>query len=323
MRSIKIGIAGLGNMGKQHCRVISLLKDIEFSGVYDIDPNKCKEIALSFNVTPFNSYTELLSSVDAVVIAVPTTFHYQYAEEAIKKEKHLFIEKPFVSNMQEAERIMALYRQTNKCIIQVGHIERFNPVMELIDNFVTNSNIISIEAKRLSQTDRNLDVDVVLDLMIHDIDIILNLVKSKLQSITAIGSYLNNNNKSLDIVYTILTFQNGVIANLVANRVSKESLRTISITEKHRVLTANYLTKELQIYTNINSDIQISPFIENSIDTIKVPPTEPLQSELQHFVQSILTKTSPIIGPYEAMNALSVAIKIKESILSGETIYLT
>lgn len=310
-------------MGKQHCRVTSLLKDTEFIGVYDIDPIKCKEVALSFDVIPFSSYAEMLSAVDAVIIAVPTTFHYEYVKEAILKEKHIFIEKPFVSNIQEAEKILSLYRQKNNCLIQVGHIERFNPVIELIKKFVAAPNIISIEAKRLCETERNLDVDVILDLMIHDIDIILNLVGSKLQSITAIGSYLNHNKKNLDIVYAILTFQNGVIANLVANRVSKESLRSISITEKQRVLTANYLTKQLQIYTNINSDIQTRDFTENSIDTIKVPPTEPLQSEIHHFVQSIITNTFPIVGPYEATNALSVAMKIKESILTGETIYLT
>jgi len=322
LRQVKIGIAGVGHMGRNHCKVVNLLKSSQFIGVYDIDSDKCKEVAVSYGVTPFTSYIEMLSAVDAVIIAVPTTFHYQYAEKAIKSGKHILIEKPFVNTLEEAEKLIALNSKNNNCIIQVGHIERFNPVIEIINNSIDDSNIISIEARRLSETERNLDVDVVLDLMIHDIDIILNLVKSDLRSITAKGSFSDNNQTHLDIVHVLLTFQNGVIANLIANRISTESLRTLSITEKQRVITANYITRELQIYKKTASDLQTFNEIENSIETIKVPPIEPIQAEIQHFIHSIINNTPPIIGPNEAKKALSVVMNIRKSIRTGETISL-
>lgn len=307
-------------MGKNHCRVLNAIKNVDFIGVYDIDRTICEETACLYGVLPLSSYSELLSYVDAVIIAVPTSFHFTYVEEAMSKGKHVFVEKPFVSSLYEANKLMKLKKENPYTLLQVGHIERFNPVIQKLDSILDDSKIISMEARRLSKTERNLDIDVVLDLMIHDIDIIISMKKTSLYSIKAVGTYSNIQKNNLDIAHALLTFQDGTIANLIANRVSYKSLRTLSITKKDCVIDADYLSKELKIYRKLDS-----PFlntVEHTIDKIKIPPDEPLQSEINHFIDSIIKFEPPLVGANEATKALSAAIKIKESIFSGKTLYL-
>ncbi|MEK5174956.1 MULTISPECIES: Gfo/Idh/MocA family protein [Heyndrickxia] len=321
MKAIKFGIAGVGVMGKNHCRILSILRNVDFIGIYDKNQSVCEDIANTYNVIAFSTFEDMLSKVDAVIISVPTTFHYSYTYEAIQNGKHVFVEKPFVSSLKDAEKLIEFSNTIQNCVIQVGHIERFNPVIQRLNDIMDSSKIISLEASRLCATERNLDVDVVLDLMIHDIDIILDLANSPLVSVTAIAAYSSQKDAQPNIVNALLRFENGIIASLIANRSSQKSLRTISVTEQERVLTADYLTKELLVYNRPIFNQYLSTTIDNSIEKIKVPPIEPLQAEIQHFIQSIQNQQTPIVSTSEATKALSVAMKIKESIRNGKTIF--
>ncbi|WP_158737183.1 Gfo/Idh/MocA family protein [Alteribacillus sp. YIM 98480] len=313
MNKIKIGVAGVGIMGQNHCKTLQLMiNDVEFVGVYDKDIQKCSEVGNKFNVKSFNNYEDLLVNVDAVIIATPTTFHYSLIKIAINKNKNILVEKPFVTSLKESEDIKLLLKG-KKLIFQVGHIERFNPAFQNLYKAVTPKNMLAIEARRLGQVQRNIDIDVILNLMIHDIDAVLALVNSPLKKIAADGRAVVNK-EELDIVYAVLSFENGIIANLVANRVSKEKARLLTITEYDKVFKADCLTRNLYIYQGINSTSENSlPYKKESIiEKVLVPRNEPLHSEILHFVQSIHMNKAPLIGIHEAGKSLEVALKIKE-----------
>jgi predicted dehydrogenase len=314
VNTVKIGVVGVGNMGLNHCRVLQNMKQADFIGVFDINMEKCKQVAEQYQVAAFSSYDELLKHVDAVVIAAPTTFHFQLTEQAILNGKHVLVEKPFVTSLKEAIQIIKML-QRSKVILQVGHVERFNPAVELSRRIMKPKNVIFIESRRLGASERNLDVDVVLDLMIHDIDILLDFVKSPIKQISSVGYCLVHNGQP-DIACALISFRNGIIANLVASRISQEKVRTLTITEKKRIIKADYLTKELFVYLKTKSS-----FLQNSsyrqefiLEKIMVPHVQALLVEIEHFIKSIQSSQPPIVGAHEGTNALEIALKIKKCI---------
>jgi len=310
MKRPRIGVVGVGAMGRNHCKVLNRLNHIDFVGVFDINHEQCSLTSSEFQVTPFLSYSDMLSAVDAVIIAAPTAFHFRYTYEALVNAKHVFVEKPFVNTILEAEQLIELYNQSRKtkAFIQVGHIERFNPAIEKLSKIIDPANIVSLEASRVGKSSRSLDIDVVLDLMIHDIDVILSLMNAPLHSVAAVG--YKPSKKNLDIVSALLTFNNGAIACLNASRASHRSKRTLSIAELERSFYIDYSSRELFIYRDAASQ------------KIKVNPSDPLQAEIQHFIHSICNEQPPHIGPYEATKALMVAMTIKKAIQQETTIYL-
>ncbi|WP_010282120.1 Gfo/Idh/MocA family protein [Bacillus timonensis] len=310
MDKLKLGIAGVGSMGLNHCRILQMLKEVEFVGVFDIDNEKCRQVATKFQVKAYLSYQELLRDIDAIIIAVPATFHFPLIVQAIKDNKHIFVEKPFVTAMSEAAYIEE--KLTNKeLIIQVGHIERFNQSFIQLSEAIERKNIISIETRRSGTPSRKIDVDVILDMMIHDIDIVLHLINSPITKVSANGISLNKEGH-LDAVYALLTFENGMIANLAANRKSQEKMRDIYITEKNRFIKANLLTKDVSIHRNITQNTKgIKSYVpETFIEKIAVPYSDPLFDEINHFVLCIQSGSKPIINVSEATKALEVAYKI-------------
>ncbi|MCF6093308.1 Gfo/Idh/MocA family oxidoreductase [Microaerobacter geothermalis] len=314
MKPLKIGVVGVGSMGANHCRVLQMLKSADFVGVYDINQMKCEQIAAKHQVQPFLSYEDLLKAVDAVIVAAPSLTHYVLTEQAILRGKHVLVEKPFVPSLEEAKQLIHLMEK-KQVILQVGHIERFNPAVQLLSEVLHPQKMISLEARRLGAPQRNMDVDVILDLMIHDIDIILHLVKSKIKRMSAAGVSLFHE-RQLDIASALLSFENGMIANLVASRISQEKIRTLEITESERYIKTNYLTRELYVYRKTNSLLteNSSYHQESIVEKILVPYVEPLFAEVEHFIQSAQTHQPPKAGPHEAMKALEAALKIKECI---------
>ncbi|AIQ42969.1 Gfo/Idh/MocA family oxidoreductase [Paenibacillus sp. FSL R7-0297] len=311
MELINIGVAGVGIMGMNHCRTLDKMKNVHFVGVYDNDMKRCLKIANEYDVFPFASFSELLKKVDAVIISVPTSLHFTFIQQALQEGKHVLVEKPFVSSMKEVEQIKPLIKAKN-VIVQVGHVERFNPVIQQLNKIINRPKMISIETRRLGSLNRVIDIDVIFDLMIHDIDIVLSLVGSPIQSLSAVGYSLTESGQ-MDVANAVLTFKNGVIANLVANRLSQEKVRTLTITERDRLIKSDYMTKELFIYQKVDSVIEknLSYRQESIVEKIIVPNTEPLLAEIDHFVQSIRMKHCSIVGPEEASKALEVAQMIR------------
>lgn len=313
MKNIKVGLVGVGNMGVNHCRVLNMMKHIDFIGVYDTNMENSQHIADKYNVTAYASYEQLLSDIEAVIIAAPTAYHYVLTKQAIECNKHALVEKPFVTSLTEAKKLKKLLKHS-QLIIQVGHIERFNPAIEQLDRIVRRDEIINIEARRLGSVQRTMGMDVVLDLMIHDIDIVLSLVDSPLKSISSSGASPDSTGQP-DVCMALLTFENGVIANLVANRISQEKIRTLSVTEKDRVIYINYMTRELYAHlkTKASLDSNLAYRTESVVEKIMVSYNEPLYVEINHFIECIRNGSDPKIGVRGAMLALEVAYKIKNN----------
>jgi virulence factor len=313
MKHIKIGVAGVGSMGFNHCKILQMIKNVQFVGIYDINPNRSELVAKTFGVTEFSTYEELIHSVDAVIIAVPTSHHFSFTQRAIQEGKHVLVEKPFVTSMKEAEHIIKMVEK-EPVIVQVGHVERFNPVYKQLSEIINTQNMLFLEARRFGVPNRFIDTDVILDIMIHDVDIILQLVKSPLSSVTGVGSYEKSG--QLDAASALLSFQNGCFASLLSSRLSLEKKRSLYITEKSRFLKANLLTKELYIYHKVHNtpSSKRSYHPEHIVEKISIAHAEALYLELEHFVQSILTKKSPQVDVHEAVKVLDVALKIKEQI---------
>lgn len=307
MKQVKIGVAGVGVMGQKHCETLEKLgSSVEFTGVYDINQQLSKAIANQFKVQSFKTYQDLLNHVDAVIIATSSSFHFPLITQAIEKEKHILVEKPFVTTLSEAEEIKENLKDKN-IIFQVGHIERFNPALQHLKRVFCPDELISIEATRSGQIQRNIDIDVIQNLMIHDIDAVLSLIDSPVENVFAEGISLKKE-RGLDIVYAILSFKNGAMANLVANRVSKEKVRMFTITESDKVIKVDFLTGNLHVYK------EIKPNEFNNIEKIPSPNYDPLRSELIDFVQSIRNNKKPLVGINDAIRSLEVALRIKEAI---------
>lgn len=311
MNPVKVGVVGVGNMGSFHCNKLKGMKNVDFIGVHDPDFKKAHAIGEQLSVYVFSTYKDLLSKVDAVIIAAPTKFHYSLAEEGIKAGKHVFVEKPIAVSLEETSKLKELQR-VKKTIVQVGHIERFNPVSIQLMKLINKNNIIFMEAKRLGLSRRIKDVDVVLDVMIHDIDIILSLAQSPIIDISAAGVCLVEKGH-YDYVTALLTFKNGVIASLVASNISHEKERTLIITEKERMIKTDYLARQQVIVKNTSSDSITSKEYptECVIDKIAIPYADPLTQELEHFVKSIKNNQRPLVGIAEGEAAIEVALKIK------------
>lgn len=304
MKKIKVAVIGAGKLGAIHARIYSRLTDAELIGICDIDRKKAKEIAQNINTDFYPDYRQLIPKVDAVSIAVPTILHYKIGREFLNHKIHCLIEKPITANLKEAERLLCLAQGKN-CILQVGHIERFNPAIGAIAKLPGHPRFI--ECHRLGQfTPRVKDIGVVLDLMIHDIDIILALVKSEIKSIDAIGVKVLTNHE--DIANARIKFHNGTIANLTASRVSDEAMRKIRIFKENAYVSLDYSQQEAIVYHKIKNKIIAS--------SIAIKKEEPLKAELQSFIHCIQHGRKPRVSGHDAYVALELAFQILKKIKS-------
>ena len=317
MNAVKIGIAGIGSMGLNHCRVLSQIKTAQFIGVHDVDLDKMKMEAQRFGVQGFFKYEDLLDKVDAVIVAVPTSFHYELVKQAIQHHKHVFVEKPLVSSLEQAGELRDLLPLEKGLILQVGHIERFNPSVEQLYHVIDRSKLVFLETRRVGSVNRNLDVDVVLDLMIHDIDLVLDIVNSPIQRISVVSNSIHHREQP-DIASVLLTFQNGVIANLTVSRISKDKNRSMIVTEVSRTIHLDFVRKELSINGElIQGDSPKQYRVESTLEKVFVPVSEPLYEELQHFIRCVQSGSRPKIGIDEAIQSLDAVMKIKQKIMEN------
>ena len=245
MENINVGVVGVGYLGALHARVYSQLKNVNLVCICDIDKKRAKKVARKHRVWYFPDYRTLFDKVDAVSISVPTNLHYKIAKEFLEKGIHVLIEKPICTTAEEAQEIIDIAKEKS-LIVQVGHIERFNPVVRAVEPFLKNPKFIECHrAGPYSKKSRVKDVGVVLDLMIHDIDIILSLTKSDVKNIEAVG--VSTISPYEDIANVRLEFKNGAIADITASRVTKEEVRKIKISQKDSYITLDYLHHDAYI----------------------------------------------------------------------------
>lgn len=302
MKKIKVAVIGAGHLGKIHARIYAQCKDAELIGICDTDIEKAKIHAQSFSTKAYSNYKQLLNEADAVSIATPTSSHFKIAADFLKHKIHVMLEKPITKKIQEAEKLIKLAKK-NKVILQVGHVERFNPAIKLLSRFCKNPQFI--ECHRLSPYPlRGTDVNVILDLMIHDIDIVLSLIKFPIKSIHAIG--VNAISSFEDIANVRLTFTNGTVCNLTSSRISDDVLRKIRIFQKNSYISLDYALQKIIMYKKIGKKI--------TKKEISVEKKEPLVEELHSFIHCIKTGKTPIVQGQDAKEALAIALKITKII---------
>ncbi|MFC1807372.1 Gfo/Idh/MocA family oxidoreductase [Candidatus Omnitrophota bacterium] len=302
MSKLKVGVIGVGSLGSVHAKIYSGLKDVELVGVCDTDSKRLKLIADELKVEGVGDYRELLDKVDAVSIVVPTENHFSVSKDFLNAGKHLLIEKPITQKVDEADELLDIARSKN-LTLSVGHVERFNAAVEAVRKI--KKDIKFIECHRLGPfTPRVKDVGVVLDLMIHDIDIILWLIDSPIKDIAAVGVKILT--KHEDIANVRLCFENGAVCNITASRVTDYTMRKIRIFQPSAYISLDYVKQEAAIYKKILNQI--------SSKQIDIKKEKPLQKEISHFLQCVRSGDKPLASGEDGRQALSVALEILDKI---------
>ena len=317
---IKIGVFGAGHLGKIHLKLLNESKMFNLIGFYDVNPEHSKKIEKEFGYKYFNNSNLLIDSSDAIAIITPTKFHYEIAMRCIEKNKHIFIEKPIAHNVEEAEELVKFSKE-RKIIGQVGHVERFNPAYNSVKEMIGNP--MFIESHRLSEFNpRGTDVSVVLDLMIHDIDIILSLISSEVKNISSSGVSVISD--SPDIANARIEFHNGAVANLTASRISLKNMRKLRFFQKETYISVDLYNKKVEVVKMTDASNELDEFaltLENAegkkkqilFETPKIINYNAIQIELENFANSINNNKKSIVSLEDATKALKVAYSVINS----------
>ncbi len=324
--SVKVGVIGIGNMGWHHARVLSLLRDADLVGVADPDESRGKLAVEQFQCEWFKDYHDLISKVDAICIAVPTLLHHKVGLDCLKAGVNVLIEKPIAATELEAKSLINASKISN-CLLQVGHIERFNPAFRELNKIVQNEDIVVLEARRHSpHADRANDVSVVMDLMIHDIDLVLELVNSKIQKLAAVGG--RNSDGLIDYVNATLVFKNNIIASLTASKMSHKKIRNLSVHCQNGLVETDFLNHSLQIHRKAHESYtaehgELVYRNDGYVEEVSTTSIEPLYAELEHFLKCVQGKELPEVDGEQASRALKIADFIECAVEnSGDAISL-
>ncbi len=297
-QKVKVGVAGVGHMGKEHARIYAELAEAELVGVHDSNPETARKIAAKCRTRAFASLAEMVEAVDAASIVTPTMTHLAIAEPFLRRGKHVLVEKPMAMDTAEARKLVDL-AEKHGAKLAVGHVERFNPVLAALEERLGRPRFI--EAHRLSPfPGRSTDIGVVMDLMIHDLEIILHLVRSPVTSVDAVGVPVLS--KGEDIANARIRFANGCVANLTTSRISPEKLRKIRVFQDDAYLSLDYMKQEGEIYKRLEGKI--------TRDKIPVMKGEPLKNQLAEFVMNVRENTDPRVAGAHGFEALKLASQI-------------
>lgn len=312
---IKIGVIGTGVMGENHVRVYSNLSDYcHLVGIYDKNEKRAKLIAQKYRTTYFDDLEELLTAVDAVTISVPTEYHYEIGLLCIKHKVHMLIEKPITSNAEDGKDLVRRAREAG-LILQVGHIELYNPTIEVLKNILINEKIIAIDIHRLSpMSDRLLNVNVVQDLMIHDLYILYDLLGDEIHKLYAFGKIYDN---IIRHAIMISQFKQGVIAQVTASFKTEDKVRTIRITAEDAFIQADLINRTILISRATNyflNSIGANYKQQNLIERVMVPPKEPLATQLVDFLKCIESKGEPKVTGEDGITFLAITEQISKQI---------
>ncbi|MFC1512761.1 Gfo/Idh/MocA family protein [bacterium] len=305
---IKVGVIGVGKLGQHHARVYAELPDAELIGVVDIDKEQAQYVAQKNNTSYFGDIKDIINKVEAVSIAVPTSLHYDTASQFIDAGVHCLVEKPITVTLDEAEKLVKKALQKN-VTLQIGHIERYNPAVISAQQYIKNPRFI--EVNRLGPYDpRASEVGVVLDLMIHDLDILLFLTGSRVLSLESVGTKLFS--KFEDIANARIKFSNGCIADVSASRVSIKKFRKIRIFQEDSYISLDYEKQSLKVYRK-KKDV-VSSLKDIEIISPKFKKNEPLLLELEDFIRCVKKKETPLVDGVHGRNALELALEIAGNI---------
>lgn len=314
---IKIGVAGAGHMGRYHINNLATNEKIEFTAICDSDQAQVDKLSNQYGVKGYTDYSKFLSQVDAVVIAVPTFLHYKFASQAMEEGKHVLLEKPMTKTVYFAEKLVKMAEEKD-LILQVGHVERFNAAVQELKNVVKKPYLI--QAQRLGPRSRIRDVGVVLDLMIHDIDIVLNIAQSRVVDIAAHGQKVYSGFE--DVANASLYFENGVVANITASRVSENKVRTLAISQEGAYILLNYENQEITITRQPQSEYvvmkeELKYRQDSFVEKVFVHKDNAIKLEQIHFIECITSDREPIRKPESDITAMKIAKQIMEKIYIG------
>ena len=317
MQPVKVGVIGIGNMGWHHARVLSLLKDAELVGVADPDPDRGQLAQEQFGCQWFPDHHTLLAEVEAVCIAVPTLLHHSVGLACLESGVHVLIEKPIAASQDEAIALIQAAREAGR-LLQVGHIERFNPAFRELTKVVANEEVVVLEGRRHSpHSDRANDVSVVLDLMIHDIDLVLELAQAPVVRLAAAGG--RSGEGPIDYVNATLGFENGVVASLTASKMSHRKIRSLSAHCRSSLVETDFLNHTLHIHRRAHEWYsadhgELLYRNDGFIEEVSTTSIEPLYAELEHFLQCVRGRETPAVDGLQASRALLLADLIEQAV---------
>lgn len=318
-RKLRIAVIGVGHLGEYHVQKYKDLPNVDLVGVVDINRDRAQEIARRYETKSFLNYHEILDKVDAVSLAVPTETHYDVAKDILSRDIHLLIEKPITYHLEPADTLISLAKEHN-LVLQVGLVERFNPAVVGVESMIGDP--VFIESHRMNTfTTRGTDVDVVLDLMIHDLDIILHLVPSEVKEIHAVGMTVLTG--KTDIANARIIFENGVVGNLTASRVSDRITRKIRIFQPDAYLAVDCHKRELSVTRLDNSTKGKDPFPPVVTKKISYPGRDPLKDEISSFINAVINRAEPVVPGEDGRRALKYALEIIQQIEKGCKEFLT
>ena len=323
-KKVKIGVVGAGHLGKHHIKHLSNHSLVEFVGFFDSNQDNAQLVSKKFNVKSFGSENDLINASEGINIVTPTDTHHDIAVKCLEKKKDVFIEKPITNTSEQAKKIIALAKN-NQNIVQVGHVERFNPTIKQLNRVITAPHCIEIERLAPFQT-RGTEVPVVLDLMVHDIDLVLSMVNEKIENIEASGAKMMS--QTVDVAHAQIKFTNGVVANLKASRIAQNYVRKIRTYEENLYTITDLMVPQIEVY-NFKAGLSTSPeSTSKEIDTAsgiktifydKIVPEEKdaLLEEINNFVDSIKTRQTPVVCGVQGLRALEIALEIEKKVLQN------
>jgi virulence factor len=320
MERIRTGVIGLGRMGRHHCRVYASLRESQLMGIYDTNPLVANEYSVLYDVPVYQDVDQLLEHVEAVSIATPTPTHFDLVKRCLEQNVHVLVEKPITDTMESAEQLARMVDGIGP-IVQVGHIERFNPTYLELKKVLEDLTVLAINFRRLSPyRGSNTDVDVVLDLMVHDLDLSIDLTGMEPAVINAFG--MRPFSDGLDHVSAQLCYSNGPLITLTASRVTEEKVRCVEVTAEQAFVEADFLNKSINVHRGSTGEYSAQNHSgvkyrqESVIERILVPNAEPLGLEIKHFLDWIGNNTSPSISVMDGLRALRLAQQIRDVVNS-------
>jgi predicted dehydrogenase len=307
---LKVGVIGVGHLGEYHVQKYSAIQTVELVGVVDTNVERASEIARRYNTRAYGSHHDILDMVDAVSLAVPTEMHFDVAKDILSKGIHLLVEKPITYELAPADTLINIANENN-LVLQVGLVERFNPAVVKMQSLLKSP--VFIESHRMNRfTTRGIDVDVVLDLMIHDLDIFLHIIPSEVKEVHAVGMSVITGRT--DIANVRMIFENGTVANLTASRVSDKTLRKIRVFQPDAYLSVNCSKREISIIRLDDETKDSGEFPGITTDVTKYPDSDPLADEVSSFVDAVINGSEPVVSGKDGRRALKYALGIIDQI---------
>ena len=310
---LKVGVIGVGHLGEYHVQKYKAMSNVNLVGIVDTDPDRADEIARRYDVKAYDGHEKILETVDAVSLAVPTEMHFEVAKDILSKGVHLLIEKPITYELDPADTLVNMAKEQG-LVFQVGLVERFNPAVVKMESLLDRP--VFLESHRMNEfTIRGIDVDVVLDLMIHDLDVILHNVQSEVKEVHAVGMSVITG--KTDIANARIVFEDGTVANLTASRVSSKTLRKIRVFQPNAYISVNCLKRKISII-GLNVEVSdLNDFPQLTPDTIEFTDRDPLADEIASFVSAVIDGTEPVVSGDDGRKALQVALGIIGQIERG------